>query len=99
MSNCTKIGADSISNCIKISINATNYTRLTKISVVLDRTKIGINLIPQLTKIGAIPNRTKIGANHIYIIAKSSGIMRILHAKANRISRVLIKKVFNDKVI
>jgi hypothetical protein len=45
MSNCTKIGADLISNCIKISIDATNCTRLTKISVVPNRTKIGTDLI------------------------------------------------------
>ena len=99
MSNCTKIGADLISNCIKISIDATNCTRLTKISAILNRTKISVNPILRLIKISAIPNRTKISANYIYIIAKSSGIIRMLYAKANRTSRVPIKKVFNDKVI
>jgi hypothetical protein len=115
----TEIGADSISNRTKIGIDATNRTRLTKISAVPNRTKIGANPIPQLTEISAVPNRTKIGADpipqltkigavpncikigadHIYIIAKSSSIMRMPHARANRTSRVLIKKVFNDKVI
>jgi hypothetical protein len=79
MSNRTKIGANSISNCTKIGIDATNRIRLTKIS--------------------AVPNRTKIGADYIYTIAKSSSIMRMPHAKANRTSRVPIKKVFNDEVI
>jgi hypothetical protein len=88
-----------MSNCTKIGIDATNRTRLTKISAVLDRTKIGANPILQLTKISAIPNCTKIGANHIYTIAKSSSIMRMPHARANRTSCVLIKKVFNDEVI
>ena len=41
----TKIGANSMSNCIKISINATNRIRLTKISAVLDRIEIGANPI------------------------------------------------------
>ena len=95
----TKIGANSISNRTKISTNATNRTRLTKISAVLDCTKISANTILQLTKISAILNRTKISANHIYTIAKSNSIMRILHAKANRTGRILIKRVFNDKVI
>jgi hypothetical protein len=99
MSNRTKISADLISNCTKIGIDATNYIRLTKISAIPNCTKIGANLILQLTKIGAIPNCTKIGANYIYIIAKSNSIMYMLHAKANRTSCVLIKKVFNDKVI
>jgi hypothetical protein len=88
-----------MSNCTKIGTDATNRIRLTKISAIPKRTKIGIDPIPQLTKIGAIPNRTKIGVDHIYIIAKSSSIMRIPHARANRTSRVLIKKVFNDKVV
>jgi hypothetical protein len=99
MSNRTKIGANLMSNCTKIGIDATNRIRLTKISAVLDRTKIGANPILQLTKIGAILDRTKIGADYIYTIAKSNGIMRMLYAKANRTSRVLIRKVFNDKVI
>jgi len=34
-----------MSNCIKISINATNRIRLTKISAVLDRIEIGANPI------------------------------------------------------
>jgi hypothetical protein len=98
-SNRTKIGADSISNRTKIGTNAINRTRLTKISAVPDRTKISANLILQLIKISAVPNRTKISANHIYTIAKSSSIMHMPHAKANCTSRVLIRKVFNDKVI
>jgi hypothetical protein len=48
---------------------------------------------------GIILNYTKISANYIYIIAKSNSIIYILYIKANRISRVLIKKVFNNKVI
>ena len=99
-SNRTKIGADLISNYTKIGINATNRIRLTKIGVVPSCTKISANFILQLTKIGAIPDRTKIGADHIRTITKSSGITtRILHARANRTSRVPIRRVFNDKVI
>ena len=79
ISNRTEIGADLISNCTKIGIDATNCTRLTKISAVLDCTKIG--------------------ADYIYTIAESSGIMRMPHARANCTGRVLIRKVFNDKVV
>jgi hypothetical protein len=45
ISNRTKISANLISNCTKIGTNAINRTRLTKISAVLDRTKISANLI------------------------------------------------------
>jgi hypothetical protein len=99
-----------MSNRIKISINATNRIRLIKISAVLNcikiganlilqLTKISANLIPQLTKISAVLNCIKISADYIHIIAKSSSIIRILYAKANRTGRVLIKRVFNNKVI
>jgi hypothetical protein len=45
ISNRTKISANLISNRTKIGTNAINRTRLTKISAVLDRTKISANLI------------------------------------------------------
>ena len=102
----TKISADLISNCTKIGINATNYTRLTKIGIVPNRTKIsenlilrhtkiGVILVLQLIKISAILDRTKIGANTVY----SSNITRIPHARANCTGRVLIRRVFNNEVI
>ena len=93
----TKIGADLISNRTKIGTNATNYIRLTKIGAnpILKHTKISVIPILQLTKIGVILDCTKISANPIY----SNNITRIPYIKANCISRVLIKRVFNDKVI
>ena len=105
-SNRTKIGADLISNYTKIGINATNRIRLTKISVIPNRTKIGANLILkytkisvililQLTKISAVLDCTKISANSIY----SNNITCIPYTRANRTSRVLIRRVFNNKVI
>jgi hypothetical protein len=99
MSNRTEIGVNLISNYTEIGTNATNCIRLTKISAILNCTKIGANLILQLTKIGVILDCIKIGADHIHTIAKSNSIMRISHAKANCTSCVLIKRVFNDKVI
>ena len=109
----TKIGA--IPNRTKISANPVlRHTKigvipilqLTKIGVVPNRTEIGadpilrhteigIVPIPQLTKISAVLDCTKISANPIY----SNNITRIPHAKANRIGRVPIRRVFNDKVI
>jgi len=102
MSNRTKIGTDATNRTVpdRTKIGANPVPR---------HTEIGVNPIPQLTeigavlnrtKIGAIPDRTKIGADHIRTITKSSGITtRILHARANRTSRVPIRRVFNDKVI
>ena len=95
----TKISANSISNRTKISTNAINRIRLTKIGVVPSCTKISANFILQLTKIGAIPDRIEKSANPVYIIAKSSSIMRILYARANRIGRIPIRRVFNNKVV
>jgi hypothetical protein len=99
MSNRTEIGADLMSNRTEIGTDATNRTRLTEISAVPDCTEIGADPIPQLTEIGVVPDRTEIGADYIHTIAESSGIMRMLHARANRTGRVLIKKVFNDEVV
>jgi len=77
-----------MSNCTKIGIDATNRIR-----------HIEIGVVPNCTKISAIPDCTEIGVDYIYTIAKSSGIMRIPHARANCTGRVLIRRVFNDEVI
>jgi hypothetical protein len=79
-------------NCTEIGANLTgNCTKIsTNIANCTNCTKIGANPILQLTKIGA---------DHIYITAKSSSIMRISHARANCTSYILIRRVFNNKVI
>ena len=91
ISNCIEINANFISYIKQIKISLILNIKYTKISVILNCIK-GVNLILYYIKISV--------DLHVYIIAKSSrSITRILYAKLNYISRIPIKKVFNNKVI